>query len=107
MEERLEKKTAITGAGSSAIGRRVLSTRGQVPLALTLDACLAAIADAGLSPKDIDGATAYPGSGAMGPPGYVGPGVADVQDALRLSLSWCSSGIESTGALGPLFNACA
>jgi acetyl-CoA acetyltransferase len=99
----MERKTAITGIGCSAVGRRLAVE----PLRLAVDACLAAIADAGLSPKDIDGAVAYPGSSTLGPPGYVGPGVADVQDALRLELDWSSSGIESTGPLGPVFNACA
>lgn len=103
MMEVLEKKTAIRGIGASAIGRRLRRD----PLALTLDACLAALSDAGLSRQDIDGAANYPGSATLGPPGYVGPGIAQVQDALRLELDWCGSGLESTGPLGPVFNACA
>jgi acetyl-CoA acetyltransferase len=103
LKEILEKRAAITGTGRSAIGRRL----GQEPISLCLDACLAAIADAGLTREDIDGATAYPGSATLGPPGYVGPGVAEVQDALRLGIDWCASGIESTGPLGPVINACA
>ena len=48
-------------------------------IALTLDACLEAIADAGLEPKDIDGVISWPGavSRAEGPgaagPGLIGP----------------------------------
>ena len=45
-----ERKAAITGVGQSDIGRRL----GRDPLELTLDACLAAIEDAGLTRADID-----------------------------------------------------
>ena len=54
--EVLERKAAITGIGQSDVGRRL----GRDPLGLTLDACLAAIADAGLSRADIDGVATYP-----------------------------------------------
>ena len=40
-----ERRAAITGIGQSQVGRRL----GVDPLALTADACLAAIADAGLT----------------------------------------------------------
>ena len=103
MTEVLERKAAITGIGRSAVGRRL----GKEPITLATDACLAAIEDAGLERADIDGAAVFPGSGILGPPGYVGPGIVDVQDALRLELDWCSSGLESTGPLGPVINACA
>ncbi len=63
----LEKKAAISGIGRSAIGRRL----GRQPMALCVDAVLAAIADAGLTRDDIDGATAYPGSSTLGPPGII------------------------------------
>jgi acetyl-CoA acetyltransferase len=99
----LERTVAVTGMGRSAIGRRL----GQHPLALTLDACLQAIADAGLSREDVDGMATYPGGAIAAPRGYVGPGVAEVQDALRLKLNWAGSGLESTGPLGPFINACA
>ena len=46
-----ERRAAISGIGQSEIGRRL----GRDPLELTLDACLAAIADAGLTPREIDG----------------------------------------------------
>jgi acetyl-CoA acetyltransferase len=55
---------------------------------LTLDAVLAAIADAGLAVGDIDGIAAYPGGGAGNVPGYGGPGVYEVQDALSLITTW-------------------
>jgi acetyl-CoA acetyltransferase len=98
-----EKNAALRGIGASEIGRRLKRD----PLSLTLDACLAAIADAGLTRNDIDGAANYPGGATLGPPGYVGPGIMEVQDALRLELDWSGSGLESTGPLGPVFNACA
>jgi acetyl-CoA acetyltransferase len=103
MLEVQERRAAITGVGLSVIGRRL----GRDPRGLAIDACLAAIADAGLDRKDIDGAANYPGGATAGPPGYVGPGIAEIQDAMRLALDWSGSGLESTGPLGPLFSACA
>ena len=97
----IEKQTVISGAGQSDVGRRLFRD----PLELTLDACLAAIADAGLTTKDIDGVATYPGPMGM-PPGFSGAGVVDVQDALRLELGWWSGGIEAPGQLGSVINAC-
>jgi acetyl-CoA acetyltransferase len=75
-------------------------------LALTLDACLAAIADAGLTPADVDGLSTYPGM-AMGiPAGFTGAGATDVHDALRLRLSGYDSGLETAGQLGSVVKAC-
>ena len=48
---RLERTSALTGIGQSEVGRRL----NRDPLALTADACLAAIEDAGLTRDDIDG----------------------------------------------------
>ena len=97
----IERRALISGAGQSDIGRRL----HRDPLELTLDACLAAIADAGLTTADIDGVATYPGPMAV-PPGFSGAGVVDVQDALRLELGWWSGGIESPGQLGSVINAC-
>ncbi len=101
MSKFIEKQTVISGAGQSDIGRRLYRD----PLELTLDACLAAIADAGLTTKDIDGVATYPGPMGI-PPGFSGAGVVDVQDALRLELGWWSGGIEAPGQLGSVINAC-
>jgi acetyl-CoA acetyltransferase len=49
-------KTAVVGVGFSKIGRHAEKPLG----ALALDACRAAIADAGLRPRDIDGVATYP-----------------------------------------------
>ena len=58
----IERRACITGVGQSEIGRRLYRD----PLELTLDGCLAAIADAGLTTADIDGLSTYPGP--MGTP---------------------------------------
>jgi len=97
----LERRAVITGAGQSDVGRRLFRD----PLELTLDACLEAIADAGLTTRDIDGISTYPGP--MGTPaGFSGAGVVDVQDALRLELGWWSGGLEAPSQLGSVVNAC-
>ncbi|HEY8152775.1 MAG TPA: thiolase family protein [Myxococcota bacterium] len=99
--EILERRAAITGIGQSDIGRRL----NRDPLELTLDACLAAIADAGLTREDIDGLATYPGS-MGGAPGFSGAGITEVHDALRLNLNWFTGGLELPGQLGSVINAC-
>ncbi len=99
--EILERRAALTGIGQSQVGRRL----GRDPLELTLDACLAAIEDAGLRRDDIDGLSTYPGAFA-GSPGFSGAGAAEVHDALRLKLDWWSGGLETSGQLGSVINAC-
>ncbi len=96
-----EQHCAITGLGQSDIGRRL----GRDPLALTIDACLAAIDDAGLTPADIDGLSTYPGPMAV-PAGFSGAGAYEVIDALRLDLDWYDSGLETSGQLGSIIKAC-
>src|SRR5262249_38628166 len=59
-EARLERRAILSGVGQSAIGRRLFRT----DMDLTVEAALRAIADAGLTPDDVDGIAAYPG--AMG-----------------------------------------
>jgi acetyl-CoA acetyltransferase len=97
----IERRSVISGAGQSDVGRRLFRD----PLELTLDACLAAIADAGLTTADIDGIATYPGP--MGTPaGFSGAGLVDVQDALRLELGWYTGGIELPSQLGSVIDAC-
>ena len=55
----LRDKAAVTGIGETVYSRG----SGTTPLALQLEASLTAIADAGLTPKDIDGVIPY-GAGA-------------------------------------------
>ena len=97
-----ERKAVISGVGQSQVGRRIYRD----PLDLTLDACLAAIADAGLTREDIDGLSTYPGNMTT-PPGFSGGGITEVQDALRLNLNWFTGGIELPGQLGSVANAIA
>ncbi|MEE9609423.1 MAG: thiolase family protein [Myxococcota bacterium] len=99
--EILERRAAITGIGQSDVGRRL----GREPLELTLDACLAAIEDAGLTREQIDGLATYPGMMA-GAPGFTGAGITEVHDALRLKLDWFTGGLELPGQLGSVINAC-
>jgi acetyl-CoA acetyltransferase len=99
--EVMERRAAVTGIGQSDIGRRL----NRDPLELTLDACIAAIEDAGLTRDDIDGLSTYPGA-MGGAPGFTGAGVTDVHDALRLKLEWFNGGLESPGQLGSVINAC-
>ena len=88
-EEPLERRAIISGIGQSDVGRRL----GRSDLDLTVEAALAAIADAGLTRDDIDGLSTYPGMGA-GTPGFGGPPTPEVQDALGLSLNWHDGGGE-------------
>lgn len=92
----------ISGIGQSAVGRRL----GRSGLDLTIEAALEAIADAGLTVADIDGLATYPGS-FPGPPGFAGPGSPDVQDALRLQVSWHRGGIEGSAQLSAVVDAVA
>ena len=90
MSEPLERRALIAGVGQSAIGRRLFREE----LDLTCEAALAAIADAGLRPDDIDGIATYPGP-IQGGPGFAGPGIYEVQDALGIDVHWrpkCRSG---------------
>lgn len=97
----LERRAVISGIGQSDVGRRL----NRDPLDLTIDACLEAISDAGLTRDAIDGLSTYPGAMDM-PAGFSGVGVTDVQDALRLNLNWYSGGLEAPGQLGSVVNAC-
>ncbi len=99
--EVLERKACLTGVGQSQVGRRLMCD----PLALTLDACMAAIEDAGLRREDIDGLSTYPGAFPE-QPGFSGAGIIQVHDALRLRLNWFTGGVEMPGQFGSVINAC-
>jgi acetyl-CoA acetyltransferase len=88
-EEPIERRAIISGIGQSQVGRRL----GRSELDLTVEACLDAIEDAGLTRDDIDGISTYPGMG-MGPGGFAGPPGPEVQDALRLRCNWHDGGGE-------------
>ena len=96
----MEDSALISGIGMSQVGRRL----GRDPWSLTADACLAAIADAGLSPDQIDGIATYPGAGGS-TPGISGAGVDDVRALLGLRTRWHTGGSELPGQLGSVINA--
>jgi len=95
-----ERRSIISGIGQSEVGRRL----GRSGMALTVEAALAAVADAGLELDDIDGLATYPGAGPGGG-GFTGPGSPEVQDALRLKLDWHSGGLEGAAQLAAVVNA--
>ena len=103
-----EERCIVSGLGQSDVGRRM--TKGV--LALTLDACIEAIADAGLAPVDIDGVVSWPGAVsraeglAPAGPGSSGPGVHAVIDALRLKPAWHYGGPETPGMFAAVIHAC-
>ncbi|MBB4776105.1 thiolase C-terminal domain-containing protein [Actinomadura livida] len=95
---KFEDAVALTGVGQSAVGRRLMVD----PLSLTVDACLDAIADAGLTPDDIDGLATYPGPG---PGGMSEGGVMALEEALRLRPTWVNGGPETPGQIGSITSA--
>ncbi len=99
-EERPEDRAVIGGVGRSAVGRAL----DRSELDLTVEAALAAVADAGLAVADIDGIASYPGAG-VGPPGYAGPHTDEVARALGLQLAWHRAGAEGAGQLQPVADA--
>ena len=97
-DDRFEHRAVLSGVGRSAMGRRLLVD----PLSLTIDACLAAVADAGLELDDIDGLSTYPGPGAMG---MSEGGVTAVEEALRLRPTWINGGMDLPGPGGSVIAA--
>ncbi|MGW6810925.1 thiolase C-terminal domain-containing protein [Nocardia sp. NPDC055050] len=97
--EKFEDKVAFTGIGRSEIGRRLMAD----PLSLTLAACRAAVADAGLDLDDIDGLSTYPGSGNFGP--FSEGGVTAVESALGIRPTWYNGSAETFGPGGSVIAA--
>ncbi len=98
--EPLERRAIISGIGQSDVGRRL----GRSDLDLTVEAALAAIADAGLGRDDIDGLSTYPGMGT-GTAGFAGPPSPEVQDAMGLSLNWHDGGGEGPAQMRAVMSA--
>jgi acetyl-CoA acetyltransferase/uncharacterized OB-fold protein len=96
--DRFEHRAVLSGAGRSAIGRRLMVD----PLSLAVDACLAAVADAGLDLDDIDGLSTYPGAVGMG---MSEGGVTAVEEALRLRPTWINGGGDLPGPGGSVIAA--
>ncbi len=97
-DERFEHRAVLSGVGRSALGRRLLVD----PLSLTVDACLQAVADAGLELSEIDGLSTYPGAAGMG---MSEGGVAAVEEALRVHPTWINGGGDIPGPGGAIIAA--
>lgn len=97
--EKFEDKVALTGIGSSRLGRRLLVP----PLSLTVEACERAVADAGLTFDDIDGLATYPGAGPFG--GFAEGGITALESALGIRPTWHNGGGETFGPGGSLIAA--
>src|SRR5580700_1003982 len=96
----LERRAVISGVGQSDVGRRLQKTA----IELTLDACIEAIDDAGLTRADIDGIATYPGK-VDSIPGFSEVGVAEIQDGLRLNLNWYNGALENPSQIGSVVTA--
>jgi len=98
-DDRYEHRAVLSGVGRSRIGRRLMVD----PLSLTIDACLDAVADAGLTLEDIDGLSTYPGptTGA----GIGEGGVTTVEEALRIHPTWINGGGDIPGPGGAVIQA--
>jgi acetyl-CoA acetyltransferase/uncharacterized OB-fold protein len=98
--DKFESKVALSGIGMSEVGRRL----DRDPLGLAIDACRAAVADAGLTLDEIDGLSTYPGGGARGS-GHSEGGIPAVVEALALSPTWFCGAPETPGQGGSIVNA--
>ncbi|MET7680473.1 OB-fold domain-containing protein [Streptomyces sp. NPDC005423] len=90
-----EDRVALTGVGQSRVGRRLMVD----PLSLTVDACLAAVADAGLTLDEIDGLSTYPGPT---PDGMSEGGITALTEALQLRPTWVNGAREVPGQIGSI-----
>jgi len=95
---KFEDKVAITGVGQSQVGRRLMVD----PVSLTVDACLQAVADAGLTLDEIDGLSTYPGPAQAG---FSEGGASMVEEALQLRPTWINGGGETPGQNGSIMAA--
>ncbi|TCJ31502.1 MULTISPECIES: OB-fold domain-containing protein [unclassified Parafrankia] len=93
---RFEEKVALTGVGQSRVGRRLMVD----PLELTVQACLAAVEDAGLTLDEIDGLSTYPGR--VGGPGMSEGGIAPLAEALQLHPTWINGAGDTPGQAGAI-----
>jgi acetyl-CoA acetyltransferase/uncharacterized OB-fold protein len=99
-DKRYEADSVFSGVGHSRLGRRL----GVDPLALTVEACLAAVEDAGLRMEDIDGLATYPGEGGRAY-GHSEGGITALEEALRLRPTWHSGSAETPGQAGAIVSA--
>jgi len=90
-----EKQVVISGIGQSEIAR----PSDKSAMRLTVDAVLAAIADAGLTVADIDGIATWPGK-MESDLGFGPVGVGELKEALGIELNWFSGGKETPAQFG-------
>ena len=93
-----EKQVAITGVGQSEVGRPSQKSA----IALTVDACELAVADAGLTMADIDGLATYPGPVSNGD-GFSPVGATETMLALGLKPTWVGASTEGHAHMGAIF----
>ena len=92
-------RVAIAGVGQSEVAR----PSDKSAMRLTLDACLEAIADAGLTREDIDGVACWPGDNNNGNSfSPVGPNA--LIGTMGLKVNWYGGGYEGPGPLAGLIN---
>lgn len=94
-----EKDVAITGIGQSEVGR----PSAKSAMRLTVDACLEAIADAGLERGDIDGVACWPGDHDNGN-SFSPVGPSALKSVLGLDVNWFGGGYEGPGPLAGIIN---
>jgi acetyl-CoA acetyltransferase len=94
-------RVVISGVGQSVVGR----TRPESMEALAIESIRAAIADAGLGLRDIDGLATFPGMAPEIYPGFVGPDLYLIQDSLGLDLDWHGAAFQGPGQFAPVINA--
>jgi acetyl-CoA acetyltransferase len=70
------------------------------PLRLAVDACLAAVEDAGLTLDEIDGLSTYPSR--MGSPGFSEGGIGPLAEALQLKPTWINGAGDTPGQSGAI-----
>lgn len=97
-----EKATCITGIGQSEIYRKPRV----FPFELAVRACERAIADAGLTPQDIDGASGWPATPSGTSRGLAAASIPEIAASLGLRLTWHSDG-DMAAQLSPIVNAVA
>ena len=96
---KFEERAVISGVSQSEVGRRL----GRNGVALTVEAALGAMGNAGLGPADIDGLATYP-SAFHPAPGFAGAGLFEVKEALGLNLGWYLGAAEAA-QLSPIIEA--
>ncbi|NNC37669.1 MAG: thiolase family protein [Acidimicrobiales bacterium] len=95
----MKKIVYITGVGQSEVKRPSLKSGAE----LTIDACLEAVADAGLQLDDIDGVACWPGDNNNGAPfSPIGP--VGLKTLLGLDVKWFGGGYEGPGPIAGIIN---